>query len=242
MTPEYLSFLALPTVGRTTRYTLRNESDHQTIPAKSQQYYHSFLPSVTRAWNRLSEETKTSPSVTAFKHKLQYHYCGKRIGQKHHTRLRLNRSSLQQNAFSKNITNDPQCEFGEVEDTEHYLLNCDLLQNLHEELLNTVTTYCQLTLNELLYGNANLSESENTTIFLQFKNLSYRLNASDPTTATTTTAITITTTTTTAATYFPRHTKFVITLVIYASCLSCFLDISLRPSGHLLEWTGVILH
>ena len=173
MTPEYLSSLAPPTVGSTTRYRLRNESDLQTIPAKSQQCYHSFLPSVTRAWNRLPEETKTSPSITAFKHKLnkdikkppQYYYCGKRLGQVHHTRLRLNCSSLHQNLFSKNIINDPYCECGEIEDTEHYLLNCNLYQNLREELLNTVTTYCQPTLNVLLYGNANLSDSENKTIF-----------------------------------------------------------------------------
>ena len=32
MTPEYLSSLAPPTVGSTTRYRLRNESDLQTIP------------------------------------------------------------------------------------------------------------------------------------------------------------------------------------------------------------------
>ena len=51
MTPEYRSSLEPPTVC-STRYRLRNESDLQTIPAKSQ-YYHSFLPSVTRAWNRL---------------------------------------------------------------------------------------------------------------------------------------------------------------------------------------------
>ena len=64
-TPEYLSFLALSTVGSTMRYTLRNESELQTIPVKSQQCYISFLPSVTRAWNRLSEGTKTVPSITA---------------------------------------------------------------------------------------------------------------------------------------------------------------------------------
>ena len=88
MTPEYLSTVAPQTVGSTTRYKLRNESDLQTIPAKSQQYYHSFLPSVTRAWNILPKETKTSPNFTTFKHKLnkdikkppQYYYCGKRLG------------------------------------------------------------------------------------------------------------------------------------------------------------------
>ena len=70
MTPEYRSSLAPPSVSSTRRYRLRNESDRQTIPAKSQQYYHSFLPPVTRARNRLSEETSTSPSIYAFKHKL----------------------------------------------------------------------------------------------------------------------------------------------------------------------------
>ena len=107
MTPEHLSSLAHPTVGSTPRYRLCNESDLHTIPARSQQYSHSFLPSVTRAWNRLSEETKTSPSITTFKHKLnrdvkktpQYYYCGKRLRQIHHTPLRLNCSSLQQNLF-----------------------------------------------------------------------------------------------------------------------------------------------
>ena len=70
MTPEYISSLAPSTLGRTTRYRLGNESDLQTIPAKSQQYCNSFLSTVTRALNRLSEETKTAPSITAFKHKL----------------------------------------------------------------------------------------------------------------------------------------------------------------------------
>ena len=162
------------------RYRLRNESDLQTIPAKSQQYYHSFLPSITRAWNRLPEETKTSPSITAFKHKLnkdikktpQNYYCGKRLGQVHHTRLRLNCSSLHQNLFSKNIINDPYCECGEIEDTEHYLRNCNLYQNLREELLNTVTTYCQPTLNLQDMEMLTYQIQRTKLFFLQFRNLS----------------------------------------------------------------------
>ena len=58
MTPEYLSSLVPPTVGSTARYPLCNESDLQTVPAKSQQYFNSFLPSVTRAWNGLKEDIK----------------------------------------------------------------------------------------------------------------------------------------------------------------------------------------
>ena len=35
-------------------FTKCKMKDLQTIPAKSQQYYHSFLPSVTRAWKNLA--------------------------------------------------------------------------------------------------------------------------------------------------------------------------------------------
>ena len=57
MTPEYLSLLVPPTVGSTARHPLRNESDLQTVPAKSQ-YFNSFLPSVPKGWNGLPEDIK----------------------------------------------------------------------------------------------------------------------------------------------------------------------------------------
>ena len=50
LTPEYLSSLVPPTVGSAVRYPLRNESNLQTVPAKSKQYYESFLPSTTRLY------------------------------------------------------------------------------------------------------------------------------------------------------------------------------------------------
>ena len=70
LTPEYLSSLVPLSVGSTVRYALRNNSDLQTIPAKSQQYYKSFLPFATRLWNGLSEDKRNSPSMTTFKSKL----------------------------------------------------------------------------------------------------------------------------------------------------------------------------
>ena len=73
--------------------------------------------------------------------------------------------------------------------------------------------------------------------FLQFNNLSCRLNASDPTTTTTTAATAASTTT-----YFPTYNAFVISSVTYASCLFLPSCSSLRPSGHMLEVTGVILY
>ena len=131
------------------------------------------LHSVTRAWNGLSEKRKTPPSILAFRHKLnsdiqnppQYYYYGNKLGQIHHTRIRLNCSSLKQHLFLINTIDGPLCECGAIEDTQHFLLNCNLFQNLRDDLLNIVTKYCQPTLNLLLYGNANLSEEEHKTIF-----------------------------------------------------------------------------
>ena len=72
LAPEYLSSLVPPTVGNISKYDyiLCNETNLQTIPARSQQYYNSFLPSTTRIWNSLQDDTKNSPSVESFKHKL----------------------------------------------------------------------------------------------------------------------------------------------------------------------------
>ena len=174
ITPEYLSPLVTPTVGSTARYPLRNESDLQTVPAKSQQYLNSFLPSVTRAWNGLPEDIKFAQTITTFKYKLNrnlnkhpaYYFSGTRLGQICHTRLRLSCSSLHHHLFLKNIINDPLCEYGAVEDTKHFFLICNRFRNLRHVLLNTISTFCQPTLEVILYGSTDISVEENKQIFL----------------------------------------------------------------------------
>ena len=174
MTPEYLSSLVPPTVGSIARYPLRNESDLQTVPAKSQQYFNSFLPSVTRAWNGLPEDIKNAQTITTFKYKLNrnlkkppaYYFSGTRLGQIYHTRLRLNCSSLNNHLFLKNIINDPLCECGAVEDTYHFFFTCNRFRNLRHVLLNTISTFCQPTLEVILYGSTGISIEENKQVFL----------------------------------------------------------------------------
>ena len=174
LTPDFLSSLVPPTVGSTTTYNLRNFSNLQTVHASSQLYYKSFLPSVTRSWNELSEDKRNSTSVAVFKSKLQcnvrpppsFFFDGKRIGQIHHARLRLNCSSLSQHLFSKNIVESPLCECGAVEDTKHFLLECHRYRNLRVELNNTISLICPPTLNILLHGSSELTDSDNKKIFL----------------------------------------------------------------------------
>ena len=174
LTPDFLSCLVPPTVGSTTTYNLRNFSYLQTVHASSQLYYKSFLPSVTRSWNELSEDKRNSTSVAVFKSKLQcnvrsppsFFFDGKRTGQIHHARLRLNCSSLRQHLFSKNIVESPLCECGAVEDTKHFFLECRRYRNLRVELNNAISLICPPTLNILLHGSSKLTDSDNKKIFL----------------------------------------------------------------------------
>ena len=70
LSPDYLSSLVPPTVGSLTPYPLRNATNIQTIHSALQLYYNSFLPSVIRDWNELSEEVRNSTTINSFKCKL----------------------------------------------------------------------------------------------------------------------------------------------------------------------------
>ena len=71
LTPAYLSSLLPPLVGAISRYPLRNSEQYQTIDAKSQLYYNSFLPSTIREWNTLGNTLQSCPSVSSFKMRCQ---------------------------------------------------------------------------------------------------------------------------------------------------------------------------
>ena len=65
MTPEYLSSLVPPTVGSAVRYNLRNDSDLQTVPAKSQQYFNSSALSYANL-ERIIRGQEKSPICCSF--------------------------------------------------------------------------------------------------------------------------------------------------------------------------------
>ena len=75
LTPNYLCSLVPATVGSASSYPLRNASNLQSIHANSQLYYNSFLPSVVRDWNDLPDETRNSPSLLAFKNRINDNLC-----------------------------------------------------------------------------------------------------------------------------------------------------------------------
>ena len=173
--PMLYGTLVPPTVGKISQYNLRNGTNLQTIPARSQQYYNSFPPSTTRIWNSLPDDTENSPSVESFKHKRNnnitkpppYYFAGSRLGQIYHVRIQLN-CSLRYHRFQKktSLIINPVCECGEIENTSHLFLHCNLYGQLRHALLDRVSTYCQPTVNVFLYGNTNLTDVENAELFL----------------------------------------------------------------------------
>lgn len=161
---------------------LRNASNIQTIHAKSQLYYNSFLPSVIRDWNDLPMDTRNASSLNSFKHKLNtdiklppvYFNDGIRLGQIYHSRLRTDCSSLNSHLYAKHITNSPLCDCGAIEDTNHYLLHCNRYTDLRRDMLNTISTLCPPTINTLLWGNSDLSRDSNKEIFSTVQNFILR--------------------------------------------------------------------
>ena len=120
LTPEYLQSILPPLVQNTTNYNLSNSNILRSIHANTNLFYNSFFPSTIRAWNGLSEDIKNSPSVAAFKYRLnrdthpppKYFNAGTRMGQILHARIRMECSVLNSNLYRKNIVPSHSCSCG----------------------------------------------------------------------------------------------------------------------------------
>lgn len=174
LAPEYLSNL-IPTQTQN-RYPLRN-SENIPLPAtRTELYASSFLPATIRDWNSLSIETRNSPSISTFKRRLRtlavkppsYYNTGSRRGQILHCRLRLGCSSLNFDLFRKNLSDSSSCICGKIETTSHFLLECILHSAERRQHINNLP--CGLILNNLLFGNEQLTHEQNQAIFLGVQN------------------------------------------------------------------------
>ena len=71
--------------------------------------------------------------------------------------------------FLKNIIDSPlctcTCNSGEIENAYHFFFICQLYTHLRVELRQSITQYCNMTLDVLLRGDERLSTNINTTIF-----------------------------------------------------------------------------
>ena len=166
LTPEYLQFILPPLVQNTTNYNLMNSNNLRSIHADTNLFYNSFFPSIIRAWNDLSEEIKISPSVAAYKYRLnrdthpppKYINAGTRMGQILHARIRMECSALNSHLYRKNIVPSPSCSCGDFQSAYYYsnARNLYLPSNVND--LNT---------HPLLHGKPDVPDSDNERLFLQ---------------------------------------------------------------------------
>ena len=173
LTPDYLQSLVPPQHFQQHYHNTRHSQNYVNINCRTTYRNNSFIPSTIRLWNNLPSQLKSCSSLISFKRELASHYktpdipmyyfCGSRLGQILHARLRMQCSSLKQHLYLKNIEPDPYCICGGVETTEHFLLHCknyDRLRHKHFDHFNL-----NITTNLLLYGDKNMNDDYNAKLF-----------------------------------------------------------------------------
>ena len=129
LAPDILSDLEPPDVWESNPYSLRNSNDIQTIHARTNLYFNSFLLATVRDWNNLPLHVRQSDSLETFKKYLNsdlspspsFYNADSRLGQVFHTRLRLECSSLNAQLYSRNLVESLLCTCGEIENAMHFL-------------------------------------------------------------------------------------------------------------------------
>ena len=114
MTPTYLHNL-LPQPSQHT-YATRNINNLKHIKCRTSRYRSSFLPSTILAWNKLPTNNKESVTINIFKiicsektEKPQYKHICTGPEYRHHTRIRLGLSALNQQRFTYNLIETKFC-------------------------------------------------------------------------------------------------------------------------------------
>ena len=171
--PSYLSDLVPVTVGTSNNYNLRNSRDLACIRCRTSLYERSFLPSVIKEWNTIPLDIRENNSLSNFKKYLNrgilnppnYYCIGNRREQALHARLRTNCSSLKYDLFRKGLIQNPYCQCGEIETSQHFFFHCPLYLHIRTQLTNTITNISVPSLELYLYGNTLLPLETNVCIF-----------------------------------------------------------------------------
>ena len=82
-----------------------------------------------------------------------------------HTRLCTKCSALNYEIYLKNLTDTPLCCCGNIENSEHFFLQCRYYHRQRLEMIQTISPLCHITLDVLLFGDSSLSMNTNTSIF-----------------------------------------------------------------------------
>ena len=174
----YLLNLLPGQIQARTGYHLRNRANIDQPGARVNLYANSFYPSTIRLWNDLPIETKSLPSIEAFKanhvrmrpQKNALYYYGGRLESAIHARLRLKNSPLKADLCNKmHVIKSPLCSCGsgKEEDAKHFLYDCQLFNPQRTVLCSNLLPYIvkRDDYDHLLYGIPEADHQTNLHIF-----------------------------------------------------------------------------
>ena len=108
---------------------------------------------------------KKNINLNVVKTPKHFYYYTDRKSHIMHTRLRTHCSALNEHLHSKNIIDNPHCSCGAIENTFHFMFECDNYSE-HRRIMNIkLIDFVNLSLNDLLFGDESLSIDQNTMIF-----------------------------------------------------------------------------
>ena len=175
LTPIYLNDLLPADNQEYIWYNLRNRDDISLQPTRLETFKRSFMPTVTRLWNKLPINHRCAPTLTSFKSNLRkshgetniLYYYGQRWPAVHHARLRIGCSKLKYDlCFNLHVIDDPRCNCGaDIEDAEHFFLFCPNFNDIRVTLYASFPDINYINIHTILYEYQDLSEDDNKAVF-----------------------------------------------------------------------------
>ena len=133
----------LPPVNQYPNFT-RSNKHYSTYTETNTDFCNSFFPKISKLWNNLPFhlrnkdlfEFKIDLSLQMKPHKNKLFSIGSKFGNSIQTQLRLGRSQLNDHLFSVRLSPTAKCLCGNLETTEHFLLDCFLYDIERQTLLS----------------------------------------------------------------------------------------------------------
>ena len=189
MIPDYITTMLPETRRSDTGRTLRNANSHTLFPNSTFSFQRSFIPDVTRVWNKLPESIRLLPTLKSFKAALTqrmglgkpppFYTLGTLKGNRCHTQLILDMSPLNTHQFTIQKCLSPQCACGHYsENTLHFTLQCpqyhqhrtQLLSDISDILQHDFTTLHKHAQLDILLHGTDLSTSDGLRVAKAFQN------------------------------------------------------------------------
>ena len=150
--------------------------DIPSLFTRTESYRRSFIPYSIGLWNKLSINTRNSPSLDSFKTTVKgprketnkLYYIGKRIPSVHHARMRIGCSKLNAHlCYNLHVIPSPQCQCGcPLEDPSHFFFTCPLFLAQRTSLFDIIARISNnITVQSLLYGDPDITFEQNKILF-----------------------------------------------------------------------------